>query len=312
VESTPRHWQDILSSSGHEKPDVGRAGEANPVFTSGAGSSEAAPSLLRILGAFFSRDLRIQASYPLALALELLSILISAASIFFVGRLVGSGVGNAMAPYGGSYFSFALVGMALLTLQQLALGYFAKAIREGQLTGTLEAMLATRTSVGAILVGGCQWPYFLALLKVLFFLAAGLVLFSLELSQARLLPFSVFLALTVLAEGGLGLLSASFILAFQRGDPIRFVIGALSALLAGTVYPVSVLPPSLQDLSLLLPLTHGLEGIRGALLRGETLQDLHHQATALLLLAAILMPVGIFAFSRAIRYAKKNGTLGQY
>ena len=35
-------------------------------------------------------------------------------------------------------------------------------------------------------------------------------------------------------------------------------------------------------------------------------------ALALLAFSAVLLPLGLAAFALAIRYAKKNGTLGQY
>lgn len=322
VETASRGWDEIVRQANQEldarEPDTSLPPAAPPRELLPPTSTRRQPGepgsriLPQRLLAFFARDLRIQASYPLALVLELLGIFLSAASLFFVGRLVGSGTGDALSAYGGSYFPFALVGMAILTLQQLALGHFAHSVRQGQLTGTLEAMLATPTSIGTILAGGSQWPFLMAMVKIFAFFGAGALFFAMELSQARLIPALVFLALTVLAESGLGILSASFVLAFQRGDPIRFVIGALSALLAGVLYPVSVLPGHLQAAARFLPLAHALEGLRGALLAGSTLGELLPHALALLAFAAVLLPLGLGAFALAIRYAKTNGTLGQY
>ena len=72
------------------------------------------------------------------------------------------------------------------------------------------------------------------------------------------------------------------------------------------------LPAWLQPASALLPITHALEAMRLAVLRGAGLADLWKPIGALAVFAAILLPIGVLAFSIAVRRAKRTGSLVQY
>jgi ABC-2 type transport system permease protein len=75
------------------------------------------------------------------------------------------------------------------------------------------------------------------------------------------------LIVALIVFSGLGILSASFIIILKRGSPISWLFGWLSWLLGGVLYPVAVLPDWLRQISVLLPITYAIEGMRAALLR---------------------------------------------
>jgi ABC-2 type transport system permease protein len=75
------------------------------------------------------------------------------------------------------------------------------------------------------------------------------------------------------------------------------------------MYPVSVLPPSLQWMARLLPVTYSLEGMRQALLAGATFAQLWPAVRALLLFAIILLPLSSAVFAWSLRRTKITGTL---
>ena len=62
---------------------------------------------------------------------------------------------------------------------------------------------------------------------------------------------------------------------FKRGDPFGIFLGAGSALFSGVFFPTQLLRdyagPKLGGISLILPATHGLQGIRQVLLEGHGL-----------------------------------------
>jgi ABC-2 type transport system permease protein len=120
------------------------------------------------------------------------------------------------------------------------------------------------------------------------------------------------LVLTIAAFAGIGILSAAFTLWLKRGDPVNYLISALSALLGGVFFRVEVMPVWLQHLSRLLPITHSLSAIRRALLAGAGVGEVAGEARLLILFAVILIPVGLGAFTLALRQARVEGTLVQY
>ncbi len=87
---------------------------------------------------------------------------------------------------------------------------------------------------------------------------------------------------------------------------------SLSALLGGLYYPVSVLPDWLQYVSYLLPVTYALEGMRLALLKGQSLYELLPNIIALVVFSCIMIPLSIIIFGYAVRRAKREGSLTQY
>ena len=90
------------------------------------------------------------------------------------------------------------------------------------------------------------------------------------------------------------------------------IIGALSVFLSGVMYPVTVLPAWLRGAGVLLPLTHALAVLRGALLVGAGPGQLRSSLLALLVFASILAPVGVAVFAYALRRARIDGSLSHY
>jgi len=261
---------------------------------------------------FLRRDLKTQMRYRLSFVLQLLGILFSSATFYFVAQLFGSGVGPDLSGYEGGYFSFVLIGIAFAGYQSVALYSFSSVVRSAQVTGTLETMLVTPTRLSTILLSSCLWNFTFTSLRVVLYLLAGVALFGVDLRQANLLAALIVLGLTILALSGIGILSACFIMVFKRGSPINFLIGSLSTLLGGVYYPLQVLPPWLQALARLFPLTYSLEAMRRALLAGETALDLAMEIGVLAAFSAALLPLGLLAFRYAVRQAKRDGSLTQF
>jgi ABC-2 type transport system permease protein len=95
----------------------------------------------------------------------------------------------------------------------------------------------------------------------------------------------------------------------ERGSQMTHVIIALLLLISGVYYPVSVLPPWMQTLSLISPATYVLEGVRAGLLEGATVPQVWTQIWPLLIIGAVTLPLGLKIFNWAERYAKRTGKL---
>jgi len=122
----------------------------------------------------------------------------------------------------------------------------------------------------------------------------------------------VSVALAIVAFNALGLIAASFVIVIKQGNPVSLVVGLASALLGGVLYPTSVLPEWLRAIGQLLPLTHALELVRGSILAGEGIAELWQPFLTLAALTAVLLPIGLWACSRAVHIAQTDGSLAQY
>ncbi len=119
-------------------------------------------------------------------------------------------------------------------------------------------------------------------------------------------------ALTLLSSAGLGILSASFIIYFKRGDPINFLLSGMTTFLGTVFFPAEQLPEWIRPASDYLPITWSLRIVRGALLQGKSFADLEGELLRLAILTVILLPLGLFCSRFAIRRAKREGSLIQY
>jgi len=98
----------------------------------------------------------------------------------------------------------------------------------------------------------------------------------------------------------------------RRLNPVATILGSLSFFLSGVMYPVSVLPAWLRGLGNLLPLTHALNALRGALLGGASPAQIGDSLLALLVFSAVLAPLGAAVFVLALRRARADGSLSHY
>ncbi len=268
--------------------------------------------LLRRLFAFFRRDFAIQSSYSSAFILQLAETLFAVATFYFLARFVESPQLDRSLPVGHTYFSFVLVGIAFFDYMNISLSAFDESILQARQNGTLEALLVTDTSLPVILAGAAVYPFVLMSLRTIVYLAWGAALFGFSAGAANWGGAAVVLAISILAFAGLGILSASYLLVFKRGNPAKWILLGVSGVVGGLMYPVSALPLWLRNVARVVPLTYSLEGLRAALLNGAGFSELWPTIRALAVFAVILLPLSFYVFSWALRRTKITGTLTHF
>ena len=267
---------------------------------------------MAVARAFLRRDISIAISYRLHFLMQLVGILFSVSTFYFLAQLFGTAMVPQLEEYGGDYFSFVLIGLAFSGYMGRSLSSFAESIRESQVMGTLEIMLLSPTRLSAILLSSSLWPYVLTTIRVIFYFILGALIFGFSLSQANFLTALVVLLLSITSFSGIGILSAAIVLIVKKGDPVAWALGSVSTLLAGVYYPITVLPNWLEPVSHLLPLTYALDGMRLAMLKGASLYDVRLDILALLGFTVVLTPLAFLVFRKALKRAKMEGSLIQY
>ena len=267
---------------------------------------------MAVAQAFLKRDFSVAISYRTDFAMQFLGIFLSVATFYFLSQLFGSAVAPQLEAYGGDYFAFVLIGIAFSGYMGFSLSSFAQSIRQGQVMGTLEIMLLSPTRLSTILLSSSLWSCLLTTLRVVVYLLVGALIFGASLGQANVLAALVVLALSITSFAGIGILSAALVLLLKKGDPVAWIFGGVSSLLAGVYYPISVLPTWLEPLSRFLPLTYALDGMRLAILRGYSLYQIRLDLLVLLAFTLVLTPLALFIFRQALKRAKMEGSLAQY
>jgi ABC-2 type transport system permease protein len=261
--------------------------------------------------AFLRRDFREALTYKFSFVYSFVGIFFSTATFFFVAKLVPSGA-PALGPFGGDYFSFAVVGVAFSSLLGIFQEGLPAVIRSAQTSGTLEALLVTQTAVPTVLLGSSLYSLAFQSFRTVLHLVLAMAVFGLKLGQVNWPGVLAVFVMTSVCFLSFGILSASFILVYKMGNPLSWFIGSVSGLLGGMVFPVAILPAWIRWASFLLPVTYALNGMRRGLLASVGFSKILPDIAALAAFNAVLFPLSLVAFRAAIRKAKKDGTLTHY
>jgi ABC-2 type transport system permease protein len=269
------------------------------------------PHLIR-LRAFLIRDFHNETSYRFSFLLSTGSIILNALIFYFLSEFIGVIADPLLQTYQGDYFSYVIIGIALGNYFSVGLTGFANALRQAQITGTLEVTMMTPTPVSLVIIGSALWSYTYATFRVFVYLLFGALFLTLDLSQANLPATLLILLLSILAFGSIGILAASVIMVIKRGDPITGLFATSSNLLSGIYFPIVILPPFLQTIAYFLPMTYAVHALRLAMLNGATISDLSQSIIILLLFCLLLFPLSLITFRYAVNKARAEGTLAHY
>jgi ABC-2 type transport system permease protein len=274
-----------------------------------AAAIERAGPLAKI-GAIAVRDARVALSYPGNFALNWASIVVEVVIAWYISRLIPPS--TKFSPTGApvSYFQYLAINFAFVRFQSAALNSFAEAIRDGQLTGTLEMVMATPTRLPMLILSSGLWSFTLTGLQTLVYLLVALA-FGLDLSHVDPLTALVFLILTIAAVSPLGVLAAALAMVIKKTGPVEWLSDASAQLFGGVYLPLASLPIALQVVGWCLPITHALNGFRAAV-AGVPIARSWPDAVWLLVAALVLMPLSLALFAGSVRKARVDGTLAMY
>jgi ABC-2 type transport system permease protein len=262
--------------------------------------------------AFLKKDFLIESSYKLSFLLNIFAVFTSVLGYFFIDKLFGHRMVRQLQEFGVNYFSYVLLSMAFFSYIGVGLGSFSSRIRSEQMQGTLEAVLLTPTKISTILIALAIWNLCFATLDMSIYILLGIFLFKINFANINWLSTLVILFLTITSFSGLGILSASFIIVFKRGNPVGWIINSLEGLIGGVYFPVSVMPFWLQFLARFFPITYAIRAIELAVYRGFSLVQLSKEIGFLVLFSCLLLPLSLASFKYALKKARRQGSLLQY
>jgi len=256
--------------------------------------------------AFLRRDLRAALSYKVPFVLEIAAIVFTVVTYTFVSQLILPG------SVPGGYFAFVLIGLTVSGFLGAGVYQLGSNLRQEQIQGTLEALLASGVPIGGLAGGMAAYPFVSALWSAVIYVVVGAI------AGARAEPSANWLlALTALGIGAIsfvaiGLVGAALVLIFRRVAAATGWLVAVLSLAGGELFPTDLLPTWFRVLAALSPYTQTLRLIRTALLEGGGWAD---GASTLIVLAVMALGYGGFgiaALALGLRHARRTGSLGQY
>ncbi len=258
--------------------------------------------------AFFERNWNLTRRYAGWEVVWLVYSLVNALTILFIAAATEQITGQSVNT--GYMILYLLIGTAMWSYLSAVFDVVAETIAWERWEGTIEYTLMAPVPRFLHLLGTCSYAVTYAAVRAAVIFAAIALVFGVDMSSAR-----VGTAVTVVAVGsvsviGLAMVAAVLPLLFtERGAQMTFVIHSSLLLVSGVYYPIDVLPGWLRVFAPLSPMTYVLRGVRAGLLEGQGLGAVQPELLVLAGMGVVLVPVGLFVFATAERYAKRTGKL---
>ncbi|HEY6060737.1 MAG TPA: ABC transporter permease [Gemmatimonadales bacterium] len=195
-----------------------------------------------------------------------------------------------------NYIVPGLVGVILtLTLVLIT----AMAIVRERERGTLEQLIVTPITKTELMLGKIA-PYIgVGIVQMTAVLTLGRFVFDVPLSGSLLLLYGVSL-IFVIASLSFGLFISTMVKNQQQAMQVSFFFVMPNILLSGFMFPRAAMPALFQWFSLLLPLTHYLQVLRGILLKGVGLNGIWPQVLILCGFAVALISLAVRRFHKTL------------
>ena len=205
---------------------------------------------------------------------------------------------------------FLLIGTLVWAYLSAVLDDISLVISWERWEGTIEHTLMAPVERWLHLSGMVLFGILHAVVRTLIIFAIALPFFSVHLAQADWLAAATVLLVGSFSVAGLAILAGILPMLYpERGQQMSMMIQAFVLLVSGVYYEVGVLPSWLRLFSYISPATYILDGIRGAIIDGDSLIDVWRQLAALVVFGIVLIPGGLAMFGVAERWAKKTGRL---
>jgi ABC-2 type transport system permease protein len=210
------------------------------------------------------------------------------------------------------YFAFVVVGIVTLEVLSATLVATPTRIRQELLVGTFEKLILSPFGCVAAVASMTLFPFLQAIVQGIVTIGFAAIVFTLPLhwptvalaipvvalSMLAFLPFSLFVA-------------AGVIVVKQAQSGVGFLITGIS-LIAGFLFPVSLLPGWIEWASKVQPFTPALQLQRHLLVGTPVDGSIEVALLKMILSAVLLIPPGLWAVSMAIRIGQRRGTVIEY
>lgn len=186
----------------------------------------------------------------------------------------------------------------------------AESVQWERWEGTIEYTMMSPISRLTYVLGSSLFGVVYGLARSAVVLLALVFTFHLTANQSALLPALLIVAVGSVSFIGIGIMAATLPLLFtEKGAQMTYVIEALLLLVSGVYYKVSVLPAWVQPFSHISPATYILTGVRACLLGNPSSSTVIQALIPLAVIGVITVPLGVYLWSTAERYAKRTGRL---
>ena len=277
-------------------------------------SQPSALSNLRALFAIVKKDWRRFWRYPLNAVSNIFQPIIWLTPVYFMGKAFSlDGQAQGFAQYAGTadFMSFILLGTVLTNFINAVFWGMGYSLKEDMDAGVLESNWLMPIPRLLILVGRSLTNLMVTTATSSLMLVVASLLFGFRVTGDVLQSFVPVVPM-LLGLYGFGFAFAALVLVMREANTMVDMSSFLLQIFSGSNFPVSSLPKWLLPVSLSLPLTYGLDAVRGTLLKTPTILPLRWELVLLVVFMVVMLWLGTWAFRSLERRVRQLGTLGQH
>jgi ABC-2 type transport system permease protein len=271
-------------------------------------------SELRVANAIAIKQWKVELSYPLSILWFVVMPFLWFIPILLAGTAITGGAESSSLKGlvgSGDWISYVAIGSAFTGLAVSLFWGTGFALRREQNAGTLETLMTTPMNKSTLVWGSTIHNIQHGGLGVLLQLIASVMLFGVSLNVWGIFPALGVIALSIIGMQGLIFTIVCIILVAKQGWMVVELMSSILFLVAPMSYPIAVLPPVLQYLSVVSPLTWSVEGFRGFLMDGLSFAGIN-AIVALIVLDIAFLIIGVLLFKRTDQYVRQRGALSQF
>ncbi len=203
-----------------------------------------------------------------------------------------------------------MIGATFWNYLSVVFSVVAEQISWERWEGTLEYTMMAPVRRVSQLLGATFFAILWGFIHTCVVLTALVLFFGIDLSHADFMTAAALMLVGSLSIIGIGMMAAALpLLWVERGDQMVFVLQSLLLLISGVYYSVAILPAWMQALAAFSPATYILDGVRQALIEGAPVTSMAGHLLPLAVMAVVFIPLGVYVFGWAERYAKRTGKL---
>ena len=258
--------------------------------------------------ALLKRDALLYLSYRLRSIGQLGAIFLSLALFFYFSRLVS----DEQFATPEAYFSFVVVGLAIIEVITASLTTLPQTVRAELMTGTFERLAVSPLGAVGSIVSMLLFPLVLALVT-----GAALILFAVVGFGMNLKPATAPLAIPAAVLGALAFVPFSLVfaalvlLAKQASSGAAFLVTGLS-LASGAFFPRDLLPGWIRWTGEVQPLSPAIELLRHLLIGAPTEISPAGAVLRLVGFTVVLLPPSLLALRASVNLCRRRATLTEY
>ncbi len=279
---------------------------------------------LDIMGTVFVARLRIILRYKFAILGETLLPVVFAALPILLGTAIAGGSeqqaannffnSTSAAGQGTEDFRlYMLLGANTFMVVSLTLWLIGYWVRREQETGTLEALYLAPAKRIDVLAGVTSYTLVRALIAFGTAMALGSILFGVNPLSGNFAVAMGYFLLGVPALWGISFFFGALVMRMKEANAVIQLLQWVVSFAMGIYFPLTLFGPVLQYVAMSFPPTLMNDAMRSALLSINSFYGPWYQVLALMLIAAVTVPLlGYEFFLRTERRIKRDQGVGQF